>query len=496
MHTYHRTALFSVLALSVIANAAAHAHRHSPPPVEPPAPNPSTDDDIHWGLRTFIALISAGLACALSMSAGVGGGGILVPIFNVILGLSIKGSTGLSQAVIASSGIGVALFNLANPHPFFPHKPLVDFNLVLVLTPALLLGISFGVLANAVSPPWLITVAISIVLTYMAQRMLRLAIRMRNKERECEALEALRWSAEEAENGSDCALDSGGAPLARAISSLGQGARPKLPWTQIAQLVALWIVFAALDLGKSRHGRCTVPYAGLYLVQVAVALTATLYFVKRAVQTAAAAAEYLGGEEGTDAVPSIATPLLSSPEQQQQQRREEGAEDRGNATSPSSSLSKLTLTSSAGIAVGAGALAGLIGMGGGFLLNPLLLEIGIQAQVAAATSSLMVLFSSSSAAIAFAFDGRLDLPLAAVFGSVCCIFGFLGVTTLSKVVKKRGASAVVFLLAGVMTLGIVATLSFGGRRVWHEIAVVGKLPGFQPFCTHHHDSFGLVEIPW
>ena len=437
-------------------------------------------------------------ACALSMSAGVGGGGVLVPIFNIILGLSIKESTGLSQAVIASSGIGAAIFSLTNHHPLFPHKPLIDFNLVLVLTPALLLGIGFGVLANAVSPPWLITAAISIVLTYMAQRMLRLAINMRNKEREFQALEALRWSAEDAENGSECALDSGGAPLARALSSSSQRqwARPKLPWTQITQVIALWIVFAALNLGKSRHGRCTVPYAGLYLVQVVIALTATLFFVKQAVQTAAAEEEGGGGgsERGTDAVPSIAIPLLSSTEQQQQQHsQEEGPDNGGNAPS-SSSLSKLKLTSAAGFAVGAGAVAGLIGMGGGFLLNPLLLEIGIQPQVAAATSALMVLFSSSSAAIAFAVDGRLDLPLATVFGSVCCIFGFVGVTTLSKEVKRRGASVVVFLLVGVMTLGLVATLSFGGRRAWHEISIAGKLPGFQPFCSPRHDSFNLVEI--
>jgi uncharacterized membrane protein YfcA len=434
------------------------------------------------------------------MSAGVGGGGVLVPIFNIILGLSIKASTGLSQAVIASSGIGVAAFSLTNPHPHYHWKPLVDFNLILILTPALLLGISLGVLVNAVAPSWLITAAICIVLTYMAQRMLRLAINMRNKERESEALEALRWSAENAENSSDCALDSaldsGGAPLARALSNLRQWARPKLPWTQIAQVLVLWIIFAALQLGRSRHGRCTVPYASLYAIQIAVALAATLYFVQKAVQSAEEGED--GELQADDTEASNTVPLLSSPsaeQQQNEQDQEEGVQS-GNSHGyvSSSSLSKKRLTSAAGVAVGAGAVAGLIGMGGGFLLNPLLLEIGIQPQVAAATSALMVLFSSSSATVAFAVEGRLDVPLAAVFGSVCLVFGFLGVTTLSKVVKKRGASSVVFLLALVMTLGVIATASFGGSRVWHEISAAGKLPGFQPFCKHHHQDLFTAEI--
>jgi uncharacterized membrane protein YfcA len=418
------------------------------------------------------------------MSAGVGGGGILVPIFNIILGLSVKESTGLSQAVIASSGIGVALFSLTNPHPHFPTKPLVDFDLVLVLTPALLLGISFGVLVNAVAPGWFITVSICLVLTYMAQKMLRLAINLRNKERESMTLEALRSSGADAENGSD----DDGVARRENISSEKTWARPKLPWTQIAQVIALWIVFAALNLGKSRHGRCTLPYLLFYVLQVFVALAATIYFVQQAIKATTS------GTEEEDGVASNTVPLLSSPRGAGERGEQQGGDEIENAQDGASShtLSKKNLSTAAGITVGAGVLAGLIGMGGGFLLGPLLLSLSVHPQVSSATSALMVLFSSSSAAIAFAVDGRLDLTLAAVFGSVTCVFGFLGCTTLAKVVKKHGASVVVFLLAFVMILGLVATVTFGGRKVWHDISVSGKLPGFQPFCreSSSHDDGG------
>ena len=60
--------------------------------------------------------------------------------------------------------------------------------------------------------------------------------------------------------------------------------------------------------------------------------------------------------------------------------------------------------------------AGLLGIGGGMIVSPLLLELGLHPQVAAATSSLMVLFSASSAALSFAFDHLLNIDYALIYG--------------------------------------------------------------------------------
>lgn len=58
----------------------------------------------------------------------------------------------------------------------------------------------------------------------------------------------------------------------------------------------------------------------------------------------------------------------------------------------------------------------LLGIGGGTIVSPLLLELGVHPLVAAATSSLMVLFSASTAALAFAFDHLLNITYALVYG--------------------------------------------------------------------------------
>lgn len=50
------------------------------------------------------------------------------------------------------------------------------------------------------------------------------------------------------------------------------------------------------------------------------------------------------------------------------------------------------------------------------VVAPLLLELGLHPLVAAATSSLMVLFSASTAALAFGFQGALNVTYALIFG--------------------------------------------------------------------------------
>jgi uncharacterized membrane protein YfcA len=48
-----------------------------------------------------------------------------------------------------------------------------------------------------------------------------------------------------------------------------------------------------------------------------------------------------------------------------------------------------------------GMLAGLLGIGGGLILGPLLLELGLHPIVSTATSNFLVLFTSSSTSIQF-----------------------------------------------------------------------------------------------
>lgn len=73
----------------------------------------------------------------------------------VILGLTIKEATVLSQAAIAGGALSGAAFALFRGHPADGRMPLLDFRMALVLMPVLLLGTSVGAHAHRIAPLWL-----------------------------------------------------------------------------------------------------------------------------------------------------------------------------------------------------------------------------------------------------------------------------------------------------------------------------------------------------
>jgi len=111
------------------------------------------------------------------------------------------------------------------------------------------------------------------------------------------------------------------------------------------------------------------------------------------------------------------------------------------------------------VAIGAavGFLSGLFGVGGGFLITPLLIFLGIPTTVAVATGANQVVASSVSGALAQWRRGNVDFKL----GIVMLVGGFLGSTIGVFVVawlKKKGQVDLFISLTYVMMLGIIGSL--------------------------------------
>lgn len=113
------------------------------------------------------------------------------------------------------------------------------------------------------------------------------------------------------------------------------------------------------------------------------------------------------------------------------------------------------------ISAGFGLVATIAGASGGMLLNPMLLYMGLDPQQVAATSTVILLVSSSSVSLEFAFTGKVQpilftLMLTTLAGSVA------GMTILSWLVKKLGRqSFLVFLLGGLVVVGGVILVYIG-----------------------------------
>ena len=98
-------------------------------------------------------------------------------------------------------------------------------------------------------------------------------------------------------------------------------------------------------------------------------------------------------------------------------------------------------------------------------MGPLLLTLHVHPLAMAATSTLMILFSSSAATLSFAVNGNMNVQYALIYATCNFMASLAGVSVIGRFVRKTGKSAViVLLLACLMAAGASVAAVFGGRQ--------------------------------
>jgi len=131
----------------------------------------------------------------------------------------------------------------------------------------------------------------------------------------------------------------------------------------------------------------------------------------------------------------------------------------------------------------AGIFASLLGIGGGMVLSPLLLELGVLANVAAATSSFMILFTSISSIIQYTILGRIMLDYGIALATIGLLSSIVGQTFLDWLVRKYDRrsyivfSVLIIILLATILLGITGVIDF-----FHKFKESDYI-GFYDFCS-------------
>ncbi len=142
-----------------------------------------------------------------------------------------------------------------------------------------------------------------------------------------------------------------------------------------------------------------------------------------------------------------------------------------------------------GIGGGVGFLSGMFGVGGGFLMTPLLIFIGVPPAVAVGTEANQVVAASVSGALAHWRRGNVDIKM----GVVVLLGGFVGSTLgvwLFTWLRELGQIDLVIALCYMIFLGVVGSLmviesaralmrsraSGGGGRKLHQHTWLHGLP--------------------
>lgn len=122
-------------------------------------------------------------------------------------------------------------------------------------------------------------------------------------------------------------------------------------------------------------------------------------------------------------------------------------------------LTSINILIPVGLGLAVGLLSGLFGVGGGFLMTPLLIMFGIPSTVAAATDSNQIVAASTSGTYAHWKVGNVDFKMGfhlLIGGFVGGLFGVQGI----KILRAMGNADFVIKMAYVLMLGIAGTYMF------------------------------------
>lgn len=413
-----------------------------------------------WGT----AFVTLGLMIAAA--GGIGGGGILVPLFILVYGFPPKNAIALSNFTIVGSSITNIVLNLSKRHPNVD-RPLIDWDLILVMEPLTMVGAIVGAFGSKLLPDWLLTVMLVALLAFTTWTTLEKGISQWQKESQqfekekksllVQATDAEVELVEKAEATpllqADKEADEESAPSTSYASNAPAPARKSPEEQELADLIdserntpvdkaviLTGMVVAVVVLNLLKGGGKAFPSplglecggSGYWAIQglvILVVLAVSWHMrnvliekwkLKKRLHYAYAVGDVEWNERNTIIYPAICFT--------------------------------------------AGLFAGMFGVGGGIVKGPLMLQMGVHPLVASNTVAVMIMFTSVAGTAMYIAFGTLvlDYGLALfVVGLLATAVGQFGVSYLVE--KYRRVSLVSFSIGAVVAL---STLLMGVQSIF------------------------------
>ncbi|KAL4626136.1 hypothetical protein ACB092_05G074200 [Castanea dentata] len=406
--------------------------------------------EMEFGWKIVVGTIIGFFGAAFGSVGGVGGGGIFVPMLTLIIGFDEKSSTAISKCMIMGAAASSVFYNLKQRHPTLD-LPVIDYDLALLFQPMLVLGISIGVVFNVVFADWMITVLLIIIFLFTSTKAFLKGVETWKKEtivkeEAARRLEKIANGIEEVEYTPLPGGPSNNAPSeTKESEKSGVSMLDNIYWKEVGILFAVWVIILALQIAKNYTSTCSAGYWVLNLLQIPVTFGVSAY-------------EAVNLYKGKRVIASK-------------------GEDSTNWK-----VHQLVLYCSFGIL--AGVVGGLLGLGGGFILGPLFLELGIPPQVSSATATFAMTFSSSMSVVEYYLLKRFPVPYALYFVLVATIAALVGQHLVRKVIAILGrASLIIFILAATI---FISAISLGGVGIVNMIENIEQKEymGFENLCTY------------
>ena len=114
----------------------------------------------------IVGLVTLSILMMLCTVAGIGGGGITIPILQVFFVFEFKEATAISGISILICSIARFIYNFGQQHPE-KKSVAIDYGLAIIMLPTVMMGSFIGVIMNAAMPDLILQVCLTLLLGFL-----------------------------------------------------------------------------------------------------------------------------------------------------------------------------------------------------------------------------------------------------------------------------------------------------------------------------------------
>ena len=358
----------------------------------------------------------------MSNASGLGGGLLFIPVLLLIMNFYPHEAIPISKIVLFAAALTSFMQNTRVKRPGRNTKAL-NYNLVIVNAPNLLIGTVLGVTLNKILPNAIILFLLCLLLFFYSYKTFKTFLKLYREESSGELHSLSSQYNTISHNNNDINLQE-----ERPIESELYKDQFLLRWDKLKYILVPFLIMAGLSILRESEivSKCSSVYWVLMFAFLIIVLFYDYYIINH-IET-----EYSYRK------------IINFP-----------YDERDIV------WTKPTIIKLAFIGLLAGFIAGVIGIGGGVVLGPILLDLGIHPIVGSVTTNMLVLITSSSTTFQFILFKMLNLQ----YGIICIIFSALGsycgIYLVNTYVKKTGKQSfiVLVLFCVVIVSAVVLPLS-------------------------------------
>jgi len=415
-----------------------------------------------WPLvRVVFGVLLITFGAAGAAGGGIGGGGLYVPLLLIVIGFNAKEAVAISQGCIVGAAIAHLLLNAPKKHPLLD-IPVIDYAALLVLEPMLLTGALFGVMFNGMLPSVVILLILIFVLSLGAYKTGKRALRITRSEKtqlagdkksltneKDQVAQNVEMVTSDTVKPTDVEIAGGAETTAVAseeeeeVAATSVMAMEWVEWKKLGTVALLWVV---LSVGVIIRGStpgdssmagipfCSAGFWGVYAAIPCVQICFSAYFGYVEINR-------------TDFDDAVALQRSSS----------KALLDYAEVVWNWTNVARYMI-----YAFVCGLLAGCLGIGGGLVLSPLLLELGFYPAVASGISGMAVLVTSTSALFAYGLAERVYWQFVILLMPLTFISTMVGKVLIDRYAERNNKqSAIIWSVAIFLVLCLVMLTSRG-----------------------------------